>query len=95
MAAKKLNKCESKHYKSILDFTVDRTDWLQGDTILSSTWAIPAPLTDNGNIFTPEGVATVWIGGGVVESKYVIENTIITTNGKKDVQCINIIITDC
>lgn len=95
MSAKKLSKSYTKHYQSILDFSVDRGAWLAGDTLLSSYWTLPPQLTNNGTFFTPEGLSTIWIGGGVVGMKYEITNTVITTDGATDVRCIYIVITDC
>ncbi|MBS3958306.1 MAG: hypothetical protein KGZ52_02745 [Xanthomonadaceae bacterium] len=69
---------------SVVDFGVDWRQWLAlGETITSSTWACePAlSLTNPGEA---EGVAVVWVGGGVEGTTYRLRNSIVTTAGRID-----------
>lgn len=65
---------------------------LQGATILTSTWTLPAGITrdsDNINAVTIKGVvygnatvATIWLSGGTKNVDYVLTNRITTSDGR-------------
>ena len=57
--------------------------WLQGDTIATSTWIVPAGLTKDSDSKTTT-TATVWLSGGVEGESYVITNRITTAGGRTD-----------
>lgn len=61
-----------------LDYTVKWDDvLLEGETILTSDWNIPSPLTSSApGIDTP--FTSIFIGGGVIGSFYEVINTITT-----------------
>lgn len=66
-----------------LDYGWDWTDWLAGDTITTSSWTVPAPLTAS----SPGADTTttvVWIEGGVTETTYTVVNHIVTAAGRED-----------
>lgn len=69
-----------------LDYTVDWTAWLQtGETITTSTWTVPAGITQT----TPApsisgGKTTIWLSGGTVSTRYVLVNHIVTSQGRED-----------
>jgi hypothetical protein len=66
---------------AILDYTIDWHEWLDTDTIKSSTWEADAGIT----IDTTSGTTTtttVWLSGGTAETKYEITNTITTTGNR-------------
>lgn len=72
---------------AILDYSVDWTDWLNGDSISSSSWVTPAGITvdsDNHN----GSVATVWLSGGTEGQSYTLVNRIVTSLGRTQDQSI-------
>jgi hypothetical protein len=70
-----------------LDYCVDWTPWLQaGETIATSTWVVPAPLTQDGS-HAPSiagGKTTIWLTGGTAGQSYVVANHITTSQGRQD-----------
>jgi len=74
---------------AVLNYTVDWTDWIDGDTIATSTWAITTYSTstvdttvltvDNSGISgTKKSVVT--LSGGTVGNVYNVRNTIVTAD---------------
>lgn len=71
---------------STVDYGFDWSDWLAtGETIASSSWTIPAGLTNESDAFTDTTTA-VFISGGVVDEVYTITNTITTNNSTPRVE---------
>ena len=64
----------------VLDYLINWTAALEGDTIAMSTWTLPSGLTTSQNSFTAS-TTTVWIGGGS-GGTYDIVNTITTAAGR-------------
>lgn len=76
---------------AILDYAVDWSAWLSGDTIATSTWTVPTGLTLVRLDFTPsQGVA--WISGGTVGQTYFLTNTITTAAGREDSRMITVLV---
>lgn len=72
-----------------LDFGVQWARWLNGDTIASSTWTIPAGLTKISD--DHDGTrAVVWLSGGVVGNTYLLVNRIVTAGGRTDERAIQL-----
>lgn len=69
---------------AVLDYTIDWSDWLAGDTISSSVWAVisgTATLDDD----TINGDLTqVWVSETVVGETVRLTNSILTTEGRAD-----------
>lgn len=65
----------------VLDYRVDWTARLAGDTISTSVWSIPAGLTGSLQSNTPN-TTTTFLAGGTAGSSYSIENTITTAGGR-------------
>jgi hypothetical protein len=65
----------------VLDFQVDWTTWLQGDSILTSTWTVATGLTKDSESNTAT-TATIWVSGGVVGNAYKLINAITTNGGR-------------
>lgn len=64
-----------------VDYGLDWSARLRGDSILSSTWIVPDGLTadqdsDNGSL------TIVWLSGGTVGKTYDIVNRVVTQNGR-------------
>ena len=68
-----------------LDWTEDWSSWLGNDTIQSSSWTIPAGLTEVSSTNTSTA-ATIWISGGTNQANYVIKNAIATSGGRDGVR---------
>lgn len=77
----------NKDPQSVLDYTIDWSDWLEDDTITASTWAIVA---DSGltQPFSPSFTTlttTIWLGAGTVSSQsYTVTNHITTIGGRQE-----------
>ena len=76
-----------------LDYTFDWTDWLAGDTIVTSSWVVTAGLTEGANVNTTTS-ATVWLSGGTAGTSYVATNTIITAAARTANRSFNIDVVD-
>jgi hypothetical protein len=74
---------------STLDYTLDWTAWLDGDTITSSTWTVPAGLVQESATYTTT-TATIWLSGGIAGNDYVITNSIVTAAGRIEDRSIRI-----
>jgi hypothetical protein len=66
-----------------LDYSLDWTAWLAGDTIAASSWVIPDGL-EAGTMTNNDTVATIWLSGGAPGSTYKITNQITTAAGRTD-----------
>ena len=72
---------------SVLDYSVDWTTWLNGDSIANSSWIAPSGITvdsDNHN----GSVATAWLSGGTEGASYTVVNRIDTALGRQHDQTI-------
>lgn len=74
---------------STLDYTLDWEEWLAGDTISSSTWAVPADMTEEDASETAT-TATVWLSGGLSGVTYAVVNQIATAGGRVDQRSLSI-----
>lgn len=65
-----------------LDYTIDFTDLLAGDTIMGSpTWTVTPGIT----MYAPSNTttsATVWLKNGVIDAIATVECTLVTTAGR-------------
>ena len=66
---------------STLDYVIDWTAWLNGDTISTSTWTVDAGMTEASSSNTTAS-ATIWLSGGTIGNSYTIKNHITTTAGR-------------
>jgi hypothetical protein len=69
-----------------LDYSLDWAAWLGEDTIASSLWVLPDTaddLTVTTSSHTPT-VATAWISGGLVGSRYKVACRVTTAGGRVD-----------
>lgn len=67
---------------SILDYYVDWTFWLRvkQDDISTFSFSVPAGLTKLSES-RKEGVCSVWVSGGVVDTLYTITSQVVTELG--------------
>jgi hypothetical protein len=73
------------------DYGIDWTDMLaDGETITTAAWAVsPAgPTLSDESIL--DGVCTVWIAGGTVDTAYALTCTITTSRGMIDERTVTI-----
>lgn len=72
----------AKDPSDVLDYRIDWTAILQGDTIEGSSWTVPVPsgLVIDSQDFTDSRVV-VWLSGGSV-GNHRITNTITTASGR-------------
>ena len=66
-----------------LDYAVDWSPWLDGDTIASVAWTVPAGLTLESQSHTAT-VATAWLSGGEVGVTYTVVCEVTTAAGRVD-----------
>lgn len=82
----------AKSPNEVLDYSIDWSARLNGDTIASSAWAVPAGMTDT----SPSNTATtttIWLGGGTLDTKpAIVSNTVTTASGRVMAQSVAIMI---
>jgi len=62
-----------------LDFTIDWTVELAGDTIVTSTWVVPTGITQTTPVpSNTDQTTTIWLLGGTVGAEYELVNTVVT-----------------
>ncbi len=73
-----------------LDYGFDWTLWLDSaETITSSSWEAPVDLIKS-NEQNLAGVTSLFVEGGVVNTRYEIINSITTSSGRKDSRTITL-----
>lgn len=80
--------CVYKNAEALLDYSVwwsdPKDDWLQGDTITTSSWTVDdAGLTLQSGA-QANGLATIWLAGGTVGTTYTVTNHIVTAGGRHE-----------
>ncbi len=72
---------DAKDPDEVLDYQLDWSPRLSGDTISTSSWLVPAGLT---TVLTSETstVSTIWLSGGTVAQSYLLRNRIVTAGGR-------------
>ena len=72
---------DPKDPDELLDYVIDWTDALGGDTIAASAWTVPVGITGTMQSNT-ETSATIWISGGELDQNYTLLNQITTAGGR-------------
>ena len=78
---------------AVLDYQIDWSDWLDTDTIQTSTWAAATGLTVDSDALTAT-TTTVWLAGGTAGQSYEITNHIVTVAGREDERTLLIMIAE-
>jgi len=83
---------DAKDPQELLDYRVDWSGPLGGDTIVTSSWAVSEGTVTIG---TPPSTkdttsATAWVGGGLAGEIAILTNTITTAGGRTYEQSIKI-----
>lgn len=73
----------------VLDYQLNWTSRLAGDTIATSTWVIPAELTKVIDSNT-ETTTTVWLSGGTLSTWPDVTNHIVTSSGRTMYQTVSL-----
>lgn len=79
----------TKDPSAILDYQFNWATWLGSDTIATSTWTVPAGITQSSETETTT-TATIWLSGGTDGSDYQVVNTITTAGGRTDQRTLTI-----
>lgn len=77
----------TKDPDDVLDYHIDWAAWLNGDTIATSSWLVPAGITKDSDSNTDE-TATIWLSGGTASTIYQVTNRIVTAAGRTKDQSI-------
>ncbi len=72
-----------KDPESVLDYSLNWSDWLGTDTISAVVWTVPAGITQTTATNTTTA-ATIWLSGGTANAEYTIECKITTASGRTD-----------
>jgi len=72
-----------KDPNSTLDYHINWGTWLAGDTISTSTWAVPTGLVKVSDSKTST-LTTIWLSGGTVGGGYSVVNAITSAAGRKE-----------
>jgi len=72
-----------KDPNSIIDYVIDWTDWLQGDTISTSAWTVPSGITKQSDTNT-DSTTTIWLSSGTAGDTYVLSNRIVTVGARTE-----------
>jgi len=84
---------DDKDPAAVLDYIVDWTTWLDGDTIATSTWTVQTGITKDSDTNTTTG-ATIWLSGGVDGTTYELVNQITTAGLRTDERTFTILVRD-
>lgn len=74
-----------------VDFGIRWAEWLDGDTIQSAAWTVPAGLTNAAESYSSD-TAYIWLSGGTAGSTYPVQCRISTVGGRIDDRTIQIIV---
>lgn len=74
---------------AVLDYALNWTKWLEGDSLVSGTWTIDAgPTIASQNV--SGGIVTMWLSGGTDATTYAARCRVVTTAGRTDDRTIQI-----
>lgn len=76
-----------------LDYRLDWSAWLDGDTISTSTWSADTGITVTTSTSTT-ATATVWLAGGTLGQAYTVTNRVVTAGGRTDERSFLVVITE-
>jgi len=70
---------------SVLDYGFFWDDWLgAGETLVTSTWIVPAGITKVTDTFLPSGKTTIWLSTATLGIDYTVTNHIKTSGGREE-----------
>jgi hypothetical protein len=71
-----------KDPQEVLDYAIDWTSRLGGDTVSQSVWDVPTGLVKDSESIAPT-MTTLWLSSGALGKTYDITNHIITSGGRR------------
>lgn len=78
---------------AVVDYAIDWTTWLAGDTITTSTWTVPTGITKNSDAQTTTQTS-IWLSVGTTafgrRRTYTITNKIVTAANRTEERSIYI-----
>lgn len=79
---------------AFIDYTIDWSRWLSGDTITNAIWFADSP--DITIAFSNHDTVSsqVWVSGGKDGARYVLTNRITTVSGRIDDRSIELIVAE-
>lgn len=82
-----------KDPSAVLDYYMDWTPWLAGDTLSTSAWVATGTVTirDPGIVGS---VTVIWVEGGTAGELIDLTNHVITTAGREDERTLRLIVRD-
>lgn len=80
---------DPKDPDEVLDYKVDWTARLAGDTITSSVWEVPTGIIKNSDT-NDSTSTTIWLSGGTLNATYALTNRVVTAGGRTFDQTISI-----
>jgi len=81
----------TKDPDATLDYQIDWSDWLDSDTISTSTWTVPSGITKDSDTASTTAT-TIWLSGGTAGESYELVNQIVTAAGRTDDRTITVIV---
>lgn len=78
---------------AVLDWGADWSSWLGTDTISTSTWTVGTGLTKGVDTHDTT-TTTVWLSGGVLDTRVAITNRIVTAGGRTDERTFHVTVTN-
>ncbi len=80
----------SKDSDEVLDYSLNWSSALAGDTIVTSTWAISDSSLVENHSTNSSTSATIWLEDGTTNTTYTVTNTIVTAAGRTFQQSVSI-----
>ena len=82
-----------KDPQATLDYKLDWTPWLAGDTITAHTVTVDSGVTKTSDAHTDTSV-TFWLSGGTVAATYSVTVHITTAQGRQDERTVRVRVED-
>jgi hypothetical protein len=83
----------AKDPEAVLDYQIDWSAWLDGDTIAESSWSADEGITIGDGSHTTT-TTTVVVSDGVVGRRHVVTNRIVTAGERTDERSLLIVVGD-
>jgi len=78
-----MSKTYYKDPDAVLDYTIDWSPWLDGDTINTSIYIVANGIVEDSRSNT-NTETTIWLSSGTSSVKYKITNRIVTAAGRTE-----------
>lgn len=78
---------------AVLDYYLDWTAWLAGDTIVDSTWVATGTVTIRDPVIVG-AVTQIWVEGGTAGELVDLRNHIVTEEGREDERTLRLQVRD-